>query len=488
MDDNKNPNSTPTPSEKNEFDFVIEDPYAGKVSTSEGRHHHHHHHHHHHSSSHHKSSKKKKHSTHKKAKKFKEPSIRFLTGWIAIVTLLCVILTAWNIELTSTLKSNSNRIKALAQNDSVSESDPENIGSDEEYIPGYVKNEAEDVIERVLALQSENTISFIAASDTHLKLDDERSLECIKHAGQAMKLIREGLDIDFAVLLGDITWGADITPINTGIQEIEKVNEFISAGFADIPNFRLIGNHDTLSQGFANHADYLDPAELYDLIGKYNEGAVYPEGSDQQGYFYRDLDEFKLRAICLNTSEIDFDTENAINLDIRPEQVSWFADSLDLSEKRDSSEWKILIFSHHPLYWYEAYAEMIEVIDAYTLGTSGTVNLEGVDVSFDFAGKNSAKIVANIHGHLHNYKLSTVGDSRIPTVTVPNASYNRNNELGTLYSYSEEVKNKYGEKTTYDKIENSSEDTAFSVVTIDFKYNRIYVTNYGAGYDRETSF
>ena len=50
------------------------------------------------------------------------------------------------------------------------------------------------------------------------------------------------------------------------------------------------------------------------------------------------------------------------------------------------------------------------------------------------------------------------------------------------------VKNKYGEKTTYEKTANSAEDTAFSVVTIDLKYNRIYVTNYGAGYDRDLSF
>lgn len=480
MDDNKNPISESTTPDNNDLNFVIEDPYAGKVSTTER----HHHHHHHHSSSRHSSHKKKKHSTHKKAKKFKEPSVRFLTGWLAIVTLLCIILTAWNVELMTSINNTSNRVKALVQN-GTSVADPENE-EDDEYIPGYVKAEAESVIERVKALQTDSTISFIAISDTHLKLNDEISLESIKHAGQAMKLIREGLDIDFAALLGDVTWGSDITPMDIAIKEIEKVNELISDGFADIPNFRIIGNHDTLTMGYQNNSDYLDTAELYEVIGKYNEGGVYPE--DQQGYFYRDLDEFKLRVICLNTSEADFDVEGAIDLDITPEQVSWFVNALDLSGKSDSSEWQHLILSHHPLYWYETYSEMVAVIDAYTLGTSGTVTLEGKDVSFDFAGKNSAKIIANIHGHLHNYKISTLGNSRIPTVTVPNASYNRNNELGTFYTYDDEIKNKYGEKTTYEKTAATSEDTAFSVITIDLEYGQIYATNYGAGYDREVGY
>ena len=484
MDENKNPQSSGGTSENNEFNFVIEDPYAGKVSSGEDRHHHHHHHHHH-SRSHHSGRKKKKHSTHKKVSKFKEPSIRVLTVWVAVLTLICVVLTIWNFELASSVRVSSDKIKALSANSGAYVENGSESDSSDEHIPGFVKNEAQKVVDSVAALQNEETISFIAVSDAHLKLDDERSLESIKHAGQAMKLIRDGLEIDFAVALGDMTWGANNTPIDTGIKEIEKVNEFIADGFDGIPNMRLIGNHDTLEQSSVKNGKVLDAADLYDVIGKYNEGAVFP--AEQKGYFYRDIDDAKLRLICLNTSEIDID-ESGIDLDIKPEQVKWLADSLDLSAKADAADWKILILSHHPLNWYETYAEMVDVLDAYSFGTAGSVNLEGVDVSFDFTGKNAAKIIANVHGHLHNYRTSTIGISKIPTVCIPNAAYNRNNEIGTLYSYSEDIKNKYGEKETYEKTENSADDTAFSVVTIDLKYNRIYVTNYGAGYDRDVSF
>ena len=284
MDENKNPQSSGETSENNEFNFVFDDPYAGKVSSGEERHHHHHHRHH--SSSRHSGRKKKKHSTHKKAKSFKEPSIRFLTGWLAILTLVCVILAAWNVELASSVKTASDKIKALSA-DAGDLADDSGATESDERIPGYVKNEAQQVIDTVSALQSQDTVSFIAISDAHLKLDDEIALESIEQAGQAMKFIRESLDIDFAVALGDTTWGANNTPIDTGLKEIGKFNELIAAGFEGIPNMRLIGNHDTLNQSNEKNGDILEPSELYSVVGKYNEGAVFPDG--QTGYFYRDL-------------------------------------------------------------------------------------------------------------------------------------------------------------------------------------------------------
>lgn len=476
-------NSSSTDS-NNEFDLVIEDPYAGKLTVNEGSHHHHHHHH----SSHH-GRHKKRHSTHKKAKKFKEPSIRFITCWLILLSLICMILAAWNIELNSSLKVNSDKIKALVNSKDPSTSVSDGNDNEGEAVPSYVRNEAESVIKTVSELQNENTFSFIAVSDAHLKSDDEQVVESIRHAGQAMKLIREGVDIDFAVSLGDFTWGSESTPIQTGINEIETVNSFIAAGFADIPNFRLLGNHDTLLQSYEQNQDYLDSAELYDLFGAYNEGALFPAGAETAGYCYRDLDEFKLRVICLNLNEIIAgETDADLGLGISPAQVDWFADTLDLSAKADSGEWSILIFSHQPLNWFENFTAMIDIIDGYTLGASGTVNVHGTEITYDYNGKNSAAIIANIHGHMHNYKTASIGTSRIPAVTVPNACFLRNNEYGTAYAYSEEIHNKYGEKVTYEKTAASAEDTAFCVITVDLVYNRIYVTNYGAGYDRDIGY
>lgn len=495
MEENKNQN----PGENGaEFDFATDAPTNESGTTEdaknrESRHHSSHHHGSHHHSSRHKSSnggRSKKHSTHKKAKKLKEPSIRTLTFWLAILTVVVGGLLFWNIDLSSRLADLSDKIVGISSANKEFSKDNVSDSQETESIPTYVKAEAKAVIKRVTELQNENTVSFIAVSDMHMKSDDERIIEGLEHAGQAMGLIREGVEIDFAVSLGDMTWGADKTPFNTGVAEIKKANEFINKGFEGIPNFRLIGNHDLLMYGYENDGKHLNSSELHGLIGKYNDGAAFPQGREEKGYFYRDFEDSKLRVVCLNLNEYkDGDSpDNFIGNYVTSEQVEWFAKTLDLSAKENSAEWKILLLSHQPLNWFEAYSKMTEIVDSYTNGSSGSVTVDGKEISFDFAGKNSAQIIANIHGHMHNFRTNILGTSRIPTVTVPNACFVRNNEYGTAYAYSDEIHNKYGEKTTYAKTAGSSKDTAFCVVTIDFKYRRIYATCYGAGYDREISF
>lgn len=453
----------------------------------------------HHKSSHHRSShheskssrSSKKHSTYKKSKKRKEPSIKMLTLWLALLTVLVCGLLFWLIELNSRLNEVSDKLVDLASgNKTAGTEDSSVVQEDVERIPLYVRNEAEAVIERVSDLQNENTVSFIAISDMHMKADDTRVTEGLEHVGQAMALIREGVKIDFAASLGDMTWGAKDTPYSTGVEEIKKASELLDYGFAGVPNFRLIGNHDLLMYGYENDGKYLNPSELYDLIGKYNEGAVFPQGQKEKGYCYRDFADAKLRVICLNLNEhqdmsvSDTFWENYVT----PDQVEWFARTLDLSAKENADEWSVIILSHQPLCWGEAYSEMVEVLDSYVSGASGKVVMEGKEIAFNFEGKNSAQVIANVHGHLHNFKTNLVGSSRIPTIAVPNACFYRNNEYGTSYSYSEEIHNRYGEKNTYAKTASSAEETAFCVVTMDFKYRRIYATCYGAGYDREISF
>ena len=490
---------------KPDFDFVIEDPYAGTIAPedamAEERRHHHSSHSHHHSSSHHGSHgshsshygsksnhKKKKHSTHKKAKKLKEISTRGLTLWLAILTVLTAVLFFWNIELGSQLKINSDKLSYLTGGeDSYSNNDDDLDGTK---IPSYVQREVSVLVDKVSPLQNSNTVSFLAISDIHLDLNDDDAIESLTHAGQAMKLIRERLDIDFAINLGDITWGDDNTTIERGIKEIEKANGIISAGFSDIPNFRTVGNHDTLMYSYPKNKDALSSSQLYSLIGSYNEGADMPEETKKDGYCYRDFDEYKLRVITLNVNEYEDenDLENFSSCYISPEQVKWFAGSIDLSSKSDGAEWNIIVLSHQPLYWEDAYTPIVDIIDACGFESAVTVTVAGEEITYDYSGKDNARVIANFHGHLHNYRVDTVGKTRIPAVAVPNACYNRNNEYGTAESYSEDIHNKYGEKETYEKTLNTPEETAFCVITIDFEYNRIYATHYGAGYDREIGF
>lgn len=360
-------------------------------------------------------------------------------------------------------------------------------------VPDYVINEANRVAEEVNSLKTDGSFSFIAISDTHL---DDSHYASIMHAGQAAAIIRAASDIDFAVLLGDITCGDAQTSYFNGIAEILSVNHFLESAFADIPNFRTPGNHDSLSYSYKMNGMFMDNDALFSLIGAYNTGAEY--GTDTGGYCYRDFEDFKTRVILLNTSDTEGVTisKNTDITNLSATQAQWFAQSLDLSHKEDAEDWGILILSHMSLDYGCILESAGKILDAYTNGTSTTFTLHDQTIRYDYSGKNQAQIIANIHGHNHCFTVDNMYlhkqsgkkyQSEIKRICIPNASFLRSNEQGqnnkTDSNYIE-----FGEDITYEKIADTEKDTAFNVVTIDRENEIIYCTNYGAGYDREIRY
>lgn len=142
------------------------------------------------------------------------------------------------------------------------------------------------------------------------------------------------------------------------------------------------------------------------------------------------------------------------------------------------------------------------ILAAYLEGTSVTFTESGVSNSYNFSGKNKAKIIGQIHGHLHNYKVdsiySTLSGKTAPTqakrIATPNACFSRNNTYA--YEESENLNGiDYGEfqadgttPLTYNKVAGTAEDTAFCVVTVDLDEHKIYAHHYGAGVDRTIAY
>ena len=389
--------------------------------------------------------------------------------------------------------STTNAPPEYATSDSALETTPKTINNILQTAPDYVVEEAYRVSAVVQKQQSTNSFSFIAISDTHIGDSYAASIE---HAGQAAALIRDCVDIDFATLLGDITYGDSTTTINDGIAEISAVNRYLEDAYEGIPNFRTTGNHDSLAYSFEQNNDFLNNAELFPLIGAYNTGADY--GNEDGGYCYRDFEDKKTRIILLNTSDTDGVTvkENTDIACISGIQAQWFAQALDLSDKEDSAEWGILILSHIPLDYGNLLQSAGKILDAYVNGSSTSFIWQNQTVSYNYAGKNTADIIANIHGHNHCFlvdemyicnQADTKYRSTIERICIPNACFGRNNERGnngTLDSNQIE----FGEEITYEKAVNSAKDTAFNIVTVDRDKGMIYCVNYGAGYDREICY
>ena len=381
--------------------------------------------------------------------------------------------------------------------------------ADADTVPAYVAAEVDRVAAEVLARQNENTFSFLAVSDMHNMETGSAAEECQKallHAGQAMSLLREKVQIDFAVNFGDFTWGeTDFTTVSMGQSEILNSIKMCHKAFCDIPHFYLKGNHDDLAW---NLDGYFSASETFAMLGKRNAGAVFPTEEKERGYCYRDFDAHKLRVIALNTvdskgivypvnllSGDEVEVERTSIGRISAAQLQWLAkEALDMTGKEG---WQVILLGHHYLKlgysklvdsagcaWDQGCNQVVTLLDAYTNGASGsiTTTYTGETVTYDFSGKNAAPIVATFNGHLHNFKTGVQGSAQIPWITIPNAFPGRDNERGRQGEYV------YGEEITYPKIADSAEDTAFCVITVDTAAKKIYATHYGAGYDRMISY
>ena len=344
-------------------------------------------------------------------------------------------------------------------------------------IPEYVKNEAESVINKVIAAQVNRTFTFAAITDMHYGswnyypgITDYS--DGIKHACQALKYIDERIKLDAVAILGDYTDGMANNQFETAVHDFKGVNAVLDKlRFA--PNLRLQGNHDFM----VKHSPV-----VYRYIGAYNDGAV-EWGNPYGGYFYKDFDVPKIRVICLNTTEVRIN-----GVDCSEDQYNWFIDSLDLSSKGDESDWGILVLSHIPvdMFAFGGKYRFAYILDAYKNGTSWT---DGT-ISCDFStGNNNATIVGNIHGHVHNLKMDKIylGDindsstkqSDIWRMATPNACFGFENK---------DAYPKYQENESYIKTANSATDTAFCIYCVDLDACTIKSICYGAGYDRELKY
>ena len=378
---------------------------------------------------------------------------------------------------TMTLDQMPEKIAAITTADNIVHAD----------IPEYIKAAALEVAKKVRAVQTDESITFIAMSDSHQLDTSENIVTGNKHAGMAAKALAYILpNIDFACFLGDYTAGSNTTTIDEGKQHFAEINADIDEAFAGITQFRTVGNHDPLGYSYSQNGNYLNQATLYELVGKYNNDGITVMGSTTGGYCYRDFTSKKVRVICLNTAEMTSASSGGAE-NMTAEQKLWFANALK-SAGAKGSDWGIIVLSHHPLDWGNVLMAS-NIVHAYVEGTSITVTSGN---TINFSGSNSAKFLGAFHGHVHcfkaaklNYIANSVGtEYQAYRIAVPNMCFSRNNEYGQN-NKAEYYGIEFGEDTTYNKTANSADDTAFVVNVCNPSQQKVYSFCYGAGYDRE---
>lgn len=360
-------------------------------------------------------------------------------------------------------------------------------------IPAYIKEEAGEVAQKVRNVLKDDSIVFLAMSDTHYPgsedgaWNQEQNNEGGLHTAMAAKTLSDMLPFDFVAHLGDVGNGEKTTTPDEMKAQIQEFVTYFTEAAGNIPRFIAIGNHDP---GIYYHDAQTD-GEIHTLSGDWlyenftahsaSDATVFG-GEENGGYCYRDFADKKLRVFLLNSAEqlITAQTDKGP----LPAQQLWVANALkDLGSKKDAEEWSFLVLCHYPLDYGDA-RPISNVFEAYVNGASITV--DGSTVSF--GGYNAPRFLAQFHGHTHCFKfarLNGYGNTGTMTeydawrIAIPNVQYSRENYYTNPF---------YGiyfnEEKSYEKTPDTAEETSLVVNVINPSEQMLYSFCYGAGYDR----
>lgn len=370
-------------------------------------------------------------------------------------------------------------------------------------LPDYVREEVSRVATEARKYITDDSIVFLAMSDGHYYAAEGSYSQGLQtnasniHAAMAMKALTYLLPVDFVAHLGDFSWGsAATTPIVLKTQ-IDGFVRYLQEASANLPVFFAIGNHDP---GIYYHEAQTD-GQIYTLPGDYmyevftaksaSENTVFGDTANG-GYCYRDFPDKKLRVFLLNTSDsIIKNQDDAATLG---SQRVWFANALlDLNSKEDATSWSWILLCHYPAD-YGGTMPLSELLKAYIVGESITITDEnGSSTTANFSGKNAATMIAQFHGHVHNFLVSKLHSYATGSaeqydayrVCIPNAQYNRENYYTTV---GDKTDISFADPVSYLKTADTAQDTTFVVNIINPTEKLIYSICYGAGVDRTIGY
>lgn len=391
---------------------------------------------------------------------------------------------------TDNLPRTAASIKAvLYSNQSLTEAQKtqarKNIGAASDAIPHYVAEEAKRVANLVMGVANEHSLIIAACSDMHHYYDTSKEAEnaqAIQHTAIGIGEIAKYVPIDLYINHGD--YRADNL---TTVAEIGFIRYCLSYiyGLSDMEEIWCEGNHDIYNP---------DAVEIHQqmLLSERNKHNVTDMEGKTRNYGYKDFDDCKIRVIYFNTTDYVGVTNTRTEHMVSPEQCQWLIDqALDFSTKENASEWGIVLVSHIPLDWGYHIGKIMNIIDAYLDGGSGTLSIGNtgstVDVTYNFSTLEKADVLCAIHGHTHNYINRAIGNHNIPSLSTPPVTVEKlNNYYESNPTYGEFDND--GHPVFHYKNPDSAQSTSFVVYVVDRDTEMVHAFHYGAGIDRVASW
>lgn len=367
----------------------------------------------------------------------------------------------------------------------------------QDVVPTYYYEESARVVQNILAFKAAhpNNLIFGAVSDNHVYANnaqyETQSKASIRHGAFALETVGAMVGADFIVNLGDNCWENGINTANA-FEGASYAMEQLKPALSRLTCFAVPGNHDKCD----------DTQKLFNLIGSVNSFDNY--GTTQiRGYGYKDLTSKKLRIICLNC--VDYLNASGGH-GMSYEQKDWLMRSLDLSGKSDGAQWRILLLSHFPLDFtggdYNTGADLKTILDSYVAGTTASITVNSSyalnespsgyptysngKLVYDYSGKNVAKIIANIHGHVHTNAYGNMDGSNILRMSTPNTCFylNKTESYPDNGDYSITAQ----EAAKLVKTANTAKDTSVTFYCFDLAQETVTAFGYGANTDRVAAY
>jgi hypothetical protein len=332
------------------------------------------------------------------------------------------------------------------------------------YLPDYMKNIAGEARKYIAS----NRHTFLFISDTH-------TTPITEYIGSLAANMTKYIPCSYIAHGGDIIDG-----LTDKANELEILSSLCrNFNDAQCPVLYAKGNHDYNALYAKNNgglaADYILNDELHCHTNRFYKTHIH--GKPEDMYFYIDDEETKIRTVFMDNNHHD-ETEvdglrpslnNTTGIEWGAEQMQWFADALDFSDKgADKTNWGVITVSHRM-----AGSCIKRIIQNFRKGISETFNVE-YEIKTNFAEQGAMEFIACFVGDDHYDALEAKTDTAgsYPVIKILNASLARDN-IGVPTASN-------GVLMPPQKLFGTENETAFDIVTIDRENKLIYLTRYGA--------
>lgn len=335
----------------------------------------------------------------------------------------------------------------------------QNNCNDFESINEAIDTEITSKIQEIKDIKDSNCVSIAFMTDLHINNQEERI--CTNNI-KAFTNISNSKLVDLSISGGDLfyaTWkNRDEGKVNLKYSKLLFSN-------INIPMLYVRGNHDCNIKKDPNEA--ISNEDYYNIMLKQLDGEViFNEKDPYGGYYYKDIEKQKIRVCVLNA----FNGENYEYI-LGNNQLQFIANNmLDFGDKKDSEDWQVVFFIH-TLEDSTAHLESVKdkedlykILSAYKSASVVETN----NIYKDFSNQKKGTVIAIITGHHHMDTSDYKNGFLIITTRSASVINDRNN--------------------TIQEIDNTKNELAFDVFTINTKKKTINITRVGRGENRKFDY